>query len=95
MERALPDGYEVVESTIPAVVTASYEIGALREPGVEAFMTAGKKPITVWNARDLGLSSDTAIRTSFIKMYQPANDIICESELVPAMMKSGELASIL
>jgi electron transfer flavoprotein beta subunit len=78
VERALPEGYEVVESTTPAVVTASYEIGELREPGVEAFMTAGKKPITVWNAQDLGLETDKAARTSFLKMYQPAHETNCE-----------------
>jgi electron transfer flavoprotein beta subunit len=78
VERALPDGYEVVEVPAPAVVTTSYEVGTLREPGVEAFMSAGKKPMTVWNAQALGLESAKTGRTGFVKMYQPAHDIKCE-----------------
>ena len=78
VERALPEGYEVVETPAPAVVTISYEVGALREPDVEAFMSAGKKPLTVWNAQALGLESAKSSRTSFLKMYQPAHDTRCE-----------------
>ncbi|HEX7475648.1 MAG TPA: electron transfer flavoprotein subunit beta/FixA family protein [Dehalococcoidales bacterium] len=78
VERILPDGFESVEVPAPAVVTASYEVGALREPGVEAFMSAGKKPLTVWNAQVLGLESGKAGRTSFLKMFQPVHDNKCE-----------------
>ena len=78
VERALPEGYEVVEAPAPAVVTVSYEVGALREPDVEAFMSAGKKPLTVWNAQALGLEPAKTSRTGFLKMYQPAHDSKCE-----------------
>ncbi len=78
VERVLPDGYEVVEAHTPAVVTVSYEVGVLREPGVEAFMSAGKKPMTVWNAQTLGLEPVTTGRTHFLRMYQPAHESKCE-----------------
>jgi electron transfer flavoprotein beta subunit len=78
VERALPDGYEIIEVSTPAVVTTSYEVGELREPDVEAFMSAGKKPLTVWNAQALGLESAKTSRTSFLKMYQPVHDTRCE-----------------
>ena len=78
VEKVLPDGYEVVEAPTPAVVTTSYEVGAMREPDAEAFMSAGKKPMTVWNTQALGLESDKTSRTSFLKMYQPTHDIKCE-----------------
>ena len=78
IERSLPEGYEVIEVATPAVVTTSYEVGALREPGVEAFMSAGKKPMTVWNAQQLGLTPGQASRTSFLKMYQPAYINVCQ-----------------
>jgi electron transfer flavoprotein beta subunit len=78
VERAMADGYEVIEADAPAVVTTSYEVGALREPGVEAFMSAGKKPITVWNAQQLGLESGKSARTDMLKMYQPAHEGKCE-----------------
>jgi electron transfer flavoprotein beta subunit len=78
VERILPEGYEVVEAATPAVVTTSYEVGTLREPGVEAFMSAGKKPMTVWNAQALGLEAAKPSRASFVKMYQPAHESKCE-----------------
>ena len=78
VERILPAGYEVVEAPTPAVVTTSYEVGALREPGVQAFMSAGKKPMTVWNAQELGLPSGKNTRTRFLKMYQTTHDAKCE-----------------
>jgi electron transfer flavoprotein beta subunit len=77
VERVLPEGYEAVEVPSPAVVTTSYEVGALREPDVEAFMSAGKKPLTVWNAQDLGLESGKTSHASFLKMYQPAYNVEC------------------
>jgi electron transfer flavoprotein beta subunit len=93
VEKVLPDGSELIEAPAPVVVTTSYEVGALREPGVEAFMSAGKKPITVWNAQALGLDSVKTSRTSFLKMYQPAHDNKCEIiEGASPEEKAGKLA---
>jgi electron transfer flavoprotein beta subunit len=78
VERASPTGYEILEAPTPCVVTTGYEVGALREPGVEAFMSAGNKPLTVWDARALGLDSGKASYVRFLKMYQPTHDTKCE-----------------
>jgi electron transfer flavoprotein beta subunit len=78
VERASQEGSEVIEAQTPAVVTASYEVGALREPGVEAFVSAGKKPVTVRNAQELGLEPGKTSRTGFLKMYQTTHDAKCE-----------------
>jgi electron transfer flavoprotein beta subunit len=78
VERTTAEGYEIVEAPLPAVVTTGYEVGPLREPGVEAFMSAGKKPLTVWNAQALGLEAAQPSRTSFVKMFQPAHEAKCE-----------------
>ena len=78
VRKVTPEGYEVVEAPTPVVVTTSYEVGALREPGVEAFMSAGKKPVTILNAQALGLSTGNDGRTSFIKMSRTTHDSRCE-----------------
>jgi electron transfer flavoprotein beta subunit len=78
VERILADGYETVEIVAPAVVTTSYEVGTLREPGVEAFMSANKKPITVWNAQALGIDTAKPARAKFAKMYQPVREGKCQ-----------------
>jgi electron transfer flavoprotein beta subunit len=78
VERNTAEGYETVEATTPVVVTVGYEVGALREPGVEAFMSANKKPMTVWNAQVLGSEAVKSSHTNFTKMYQPVQDVKCE-----------------
>jgi electron transfer flavoprotein beta subunit len=78
VERALPEGYEILEVTAPAVVTTNYEVGVLREPGVEAFMAANKKPITVWNAQQLGLDVSQKSSINLLKLFQPVREGKCE-----------------
>jgi electron transfer flavoprotein beta subunit len=72
------DGYEVIETPLPAVITTTYEVGALREPGVAAFMSAAKKPITTWNAADLGIETVDTDRFIMTRMDQPAHENKCE-----------------
>jgi len=78
VEKASPDGYEVIEAPTPTVVTTNYEVGTLREPGVEAFMSAAKKPITTWNAQQLGIETGNTNRFNMLKMYEPAHVSKCE-----------------
>ena len=78
IEKASTDGHEVIEAPTPAVVTITYEVGALREPGVEAFMSAVKKPITIWDTKELGIETGNTNRFDLLKMYEPAHDSKCE-----------------
>jgi electron transfer flavoprotein beta subunit len=78
VEKASPDGSEVLDALTPAVVTTTYEVGALREPGVEAFMSAAKKPITTWKAEDLGIVTGNTSRFDMLKMDIPAHEGKCE-----------------
>jgi electron transfer flavoprotein beta subunit len=78
VEKASPDGHEVIEAPTPAVVTTNYEVGALREPGVEAFMLAAKKPITTWNAQELGIETGNTDRFNLLRMDEPAHESKCE-----------------
>ena len=50
VERLVAEGYEVVEAALPALVTASNEVGELRFPPVKAVIAAQKMDATVWNA---------------------------------------------
>ena len=94
VERALPEGYEILEVPAPAVVTTTYEVGVLREPGVEAFMEAGKKPMTVWNAQQLGLDMSQKSSVNLLKLFQPVHDSKCEMvEGATPEEKAGKLAA--
>ena len=57
VQRALPDGYEVVEAELPALVTVTNELGDPRYATLRGIMAAGKKTPTVWSAADLGLET--------------------------------------
>lgn len=78
VERSLSEGYEVLETPCPAVVTVTYEIGSLREPGVEAFMSAGAKPITIWSVADLEQEETLAGGLETVSMEVPVHEGRCE-----------------
>jgi electron transfer flavoprotein beta subunit len=78
VEKVSDDSSEILEVSTPAVVTTTYEVGVLREPGVEAFMSAANKPITTWNAQELGIEIENTNRFTMIKMVEPARESKCE-----------------
>jgi len=78
IERVVSDGYEVIEAQMPAVVTASNEIGDLRSPTVKAVMEARKKEFTVWSAQDLGVDPSQLRRTNLLELSIPVHESICE-----------------
>ncbi len=53
VKRIVNDGYEVVESPMPSLVTVSSEIGLPRLPAGMRLMMARKKQIPVWKAQDI------------------------------------------
>ena len=78
VERLTADGYEVVEAPLPALVTASNEIGELRFPPVKAVIAAQKMPVTVWTAAELDLDLAGSAHTNLVKFFVPDRDIQCQ-----------------
>jgi len=74
LERVVSDGYEVIETSLPALVTASNEIGDLRSPNMKAVMEAQKKQFTVWSAQDLGVDPSQIKRTNLLKLFIPVHE---------------------
>lgn len=75
VERVLPDAFETVEATLPAVVTVSNELGEPRYPKLQQIMAAGKKPVTNWGAGDLGVEAGAlAPRLTLESLYVPVVD---------------------
>ena len=64
VERLAPDGYEVVEADLPALVTVSNELGQPRYPTLRGIMAATRKRPTVWTAGDLPLDDGSWNRAS-------------------------------
>ena len=53
VERALGDGYEVVEGRLPMLLTVSHELGDLRYPHIADIKKAKEIPVTRWSPSDL------------------------------------------
>jgi len=52
-ERAVEEGYEVIESSLPVVITVVKEINEPRMPSLKGKIRAMKMKIPVWNAQEL------------------------------------------
>ena len=78
MERVIPDGFEVVEVTLPALITVTNELGQPRYPTLKGVMAATKKEITVLSMQDIGvdtsklssMSSDLKLLDLFIPVHE-------------------------
>lgn len=70
MHRTTDDGYDVIESPTPVVISCVKEIAAPRLPSLKGKMAAKKKQITTWSAADLGLDSAKS-PTEKIKISSP------------------------
>ena len=57
VDRAMDEGIETVECSLPALVTVSREINQPRFPTLIQIMSAGKKELLEWNAQALGVDS--------------------------------------
>jgi electron transfer flavoprotein beta subunit len=78
VERVTPTGYETIELSLPALVTVSSEAGTLRTASLKGIMEAQKKPVTIWNAKELGLNEPQKKKTILYKIFQPVRDTKCE-----------------
>ena len=56
--RKLEHFTETVEVELPCVVTVMPEINAAPIPGLKAVLEAAKKPVTVWQAADIGTAGE-------------------------------------
>ncbi len=75
VERALTDGYEVVEAPLPSLVTVTNELGEPRYPTLRGIMQASRKKPTNWSMADVGL--DTAVlepKLTLTELYVPVSD---------------------
>ena len=82
VERVVTDGYEVVEVSLPALITVSNELGEARYPTIKGIMAAKRKEPVVWKPADIGLDPSqlgaAGRRTKVLKLFQPVREGKCE-----------------
>jgi electron transfer flavoprotein beta subunit len=79
VERVIPEGHEVVEAPLPALVTVSNELGLPRYPTMRAIMAANRKRPVIWKLSDLGLDAAALQpRLQLVDLFVPVQDQACE-----------------
>ena len=82
VERLLADGYEVIETALPAVLTISNEIGEPRYPTIKGIMAAKKIEPVIWKPADIGVEPSqigaAGRRTKMMRLFQPVREGKCE-----------------
>ncbi len=79
VERVIPEGYEVIEASLPALVTVSNELGQPRYPTLRGIMAATRKKPTIWAAVDLGIdTSQLKCHIEVVDLFVPTIEKTCE-----------------
>jgi len=82
VERVTDDGYEVVETSLPALITVSNELGEPRYPTIKGIMAAKKKEPVIWKPADISVEPSqigaAGRRIKILKLFQPVREGKCE-----------------
>ena len=82
VERVVTDGYQVVEASLPALITVSNELGEARYATLKGIMAAAKKQPTIWKPADIEIDQaeigEAGRRAKLLKLFQPVREGKCE-----------------
>ena len=75
-ERLMDEGYDVVETSLPALITVVKEINEPRVPSLKGKMKAKSLKVTAWTAKDIG-ADETKLGlkgspTQVVRIFPPA-----------------------
>jgi len=75
VQRMTEEGYEVIESPLPVLITVVKEINEPRMPSIKGMLKAKKAAITMWTAADLAVDEDqvglAGSPTRVIRIFTP------------------------
>lgn len=75
VEKSVPVGYEVVEASLPALVTVSNEVGELRYVARSKMLGLLRRPMSIpkWNSKDLGCDVARLKKLQLMELVPPAD----------------------
>ncbi len=89
VQRMVEDGYEVIESPLPAVVTVVKEINTPRLPSLRGIARSKSATIPVWGAKELntdpGRVGLAGSFTQVIRIFSPQR--VCQGEIFQGEVK--------
>jgi electron transfer flavoprotein beta subunit len=75
LSRMVEDGHEVIETTLPAVITVAKEINVPRLPSLRGIMKSKSAAIATWGIKELGVDANAVglagSSTQVIKIFFP------------------------
>jgi len=90
IRRMVEEGHEVIETTLPAVITVVKEINVPRLPSLRGIARSKSATVPVWDAQELGVDKDMVglpgSCTRVIKVFFPQR--ICQSEMLEGDLES-------
>lgn len=92
-ERTLEDEVEVIELSLPAVLCVTSDINTPRIPSMKAILGAGKKPVTPWQASDIGWTPASPLAELVSLTVPPQTErkhIILENDSAEAIAELAE-----
>jgi electron transfer flavoprotein beta subunit len=105
VKRMIDEGYEIIQSTLPAVITVTKEINIPRLPSLRGIMKSKNAKIPIWTLQDLGLDPEkVGLNGSFtrvVKVFTPQHNKKAEmisgepevqAECLVGKLKEGGLA---
>ncbi|MBM3166043.1 MAG: electron transfer flavoprotein subunit beta/FixA family protein [Chloroflexi bacterium] len=82
VERVIADGYQIIEVTMPALITVSNELGEARYATLKGIMAAAKKQPVIWKPADIGVEPGqigaAGRKNKLLKLFQPVKEGKCE-----------------
>jgi electron transfer flavoprotein beta subunit len=83
-QRMTDDGYEVIEMTLPAVISVVKEINEPRLPSIKGMMRSKKAVVQVWTADDIQADKEKCglkgSPTQVVQTFVPVHDV--KSEMI-------------
>ncbi len=90
VRRMVEEGHEVIETSLPAVITVTKEINVSRLPSLRGIARAKSAQITVWDAAELAADKDmvglSGSCTRVIKVFFPKRT--CQAEMLTGDLES-------
>lgn len=82
IQRVTPEGYDVIEVSLPAVATISNEVGEPRYPTIKGIMGAKRKEPIVWTPADIDADVSrlgaAGRKSTLVKLFQPVTEGTCQ-----------------
>ena len=84
VQQLIEDGHQIIETSLPTVISVTKEINVPRLPSLRGMMKAKNTPIPIWTIKDLNISPEkvgiSGSPTRVIKVFFPQRQ--CQSQVL-------------